>query len=115
MQYLWALFDFLSYLTLLNFVTVNTPGTFTNIITMVYNFAQADWLPAEIIFSYTFTFNADPDTGTDFTYTDQFNTMGLGSMNLITNMGSGFIWYNLDFAFLLIVTINSVLGRIMPR
>lgn len=36
MYLLWGLFDFLSYMTLLNFVSVNTPGSANDIITMVY-------------------------------------------------------------------------------
>lgn len=111
MYLLWGLFDFLSYMTLLNFVSVNTPGSANNIVTMIYSFAQADWLPTDLIFGALFTFDDDAD----MTYTDQFNNMGVGSLNLINNIGSAFVWYNLDFISLLLVVMISLVIRLMPR
>lgn len=48
-------------MTLLNFVSVNTPGSANNIVTMIYSFAQADWLPTDLIFGAMFTFDDEND------------------------------------------------------
>ncbi len=57
-----------------------------------------------------FTFNDE----TDYTYTDQFDTMGVGSMNLFQNIGSAFFWYNLDFISLFLVVVISGIVRYFP-
>jgi len=41
--------------------------------------------------------------------------MGVGSLNLINNIGSAFVWYNLDFFSLAFVILVTLAVKWKPR
>ncbi|TNV74227.1 hypothetical protein FGO68_gene6406 [Halteria grandinella] len=103
LAYLWGTLNFLSFLTVISLVSANTPDSLaTDLINLVYKLAQLDILPAPLIFDYTFEFEDD----TDSSYTEQFDKLGMDSLNAIKIMGSSYIFLNFYFALLIYIYIE---------
>jgi hypothetical protein len=117
MAYLWSTLSFLSYLTLLAFISVQLPGSAAPIIIIIFKVSQLDYLPSDLIFDNSLVFNNEDffgDNATDFSFNEQFEVIGIDSMNLIRNMGSAFIMLNFQFAMTLYIFFQGWLIKKYP-
>lgn len=118
MAYLWSTLSFLSYLTLLAFISVKLPGSAAPIIIIIFKVSQLDYLPSDLIFDNSLVFNNEDFMGenaTDYSFNDQFEEIGIDSMNLVRNMGSAFIMLNFQFAITLYILFQNWLLKKYPR
>jgi hypothetical protein len=68
-------------------------------------------LPADLIYSYTFEFDED----SDHHFTEQFEKLGIESINSIRAMGSAFIFLNIYLLIGVYLIIDGLILKIFPK
>ncbi|TNV87011.1 hypothetical protein FGO68_gene2388 [Halteria grandinella] len=83
-------------LVVISRVSANTPESLaTDLVNIVYNFAQLDILPATLIFEQVLQFDEESDSA----LTSQFDKLGIDSKNCLKVMQSAYL-YLIFYVFL---------------
>lgn len=95
----------MSSLTLLSLLSLSIPGTIQPINAVILNFVYLDFLFADAWLLPAFDFDSDNDTP----LSPYFDELGFFSINLVANIGSGFLFIIIvAFIFLLHLLITLI-------
>ena len=95
----------LSFLSVIGLVAITTPGPASNIIQTFFQFTQLDILPTDEIYPLFYEF----DDYSDYALNQEFDALGISSMNFLKNMGSAFIFLMFNLAILVLLLITKFL------